>query len=66
MKQIQHTFMQTLKLDSIENCYFIIDNVWFHKMKIIMDIVIDYRHQIMYLPAYSPFLNPIENVFSKY
>ena len=26
--------------------------------KIIRDLVIDYAHQIIYLPEYAPFLNP--------
>ena len=34
----------------MDNCYFIID----------------YGHCILYLPLYSPFLNPIENAFSKW
>ena len=55
--------MQNIKIDSIQNCYFIMNNVRFHKMKLIKDFVIDYWHQILYFPA---FLNPIENVFPKY
>ena len=58
-------FMDNLKNDAMDNCYFIMDNVRFHKMKIVQDLILDYGHNILYLPPYSPFLNPIENVFSK-
>ena len=51
--------MDNLKKDAM-------DNVRFHKMKIVEELVLDYGHNILYLPPYSPFLKPIENVFSKW
>ena len=58
-------FMEKLKNDSMGHYTFIMDNVRFHKMKIIIDLFKSYGHDILFLPPYSPFLNPIENVFSK-
>ena len=57
--------MDNLKNYAIDNCYFIMENVRFHKIKIVQDLILDYGHIILYLNPYSPFLNPIENVFSK-
>ena len=56
-------FMNNLKRDAMDNCYFIIDNVRFHKMKIVQELILDYGHNILYLPHYSPFLNSIETPF---
>ena len=46
-----------------ENCNC---NVPFHKCKNIKEFVEANGHMIMLLPPYSPFLNPIENLFSKW
>jgi len=42
---------------------FIYDNVPFHKDKSIYDLIINNGYKILNIPAYSPNLNPIENVF---
>ena len=42
------------------------DNVAFHKNKEVKAIAEAKRHIIIFLPPYSPFLNPIENMFSKW
>lgn len=44
----------------------IMDNVPFHKSNTIRDVVEDNGHEILFLPPYSPFCNPIENMFSKW
>jgi transposase len=44
----------------------IVDNVPFHKCIAGRAIVADAGHSIAFLPPYSPFLNPIENMFSKW
>ena len=43
-KLLLDKFMQNIKVDSIENYYFIMDNLRFHNMKIIKDFVIHYEH----------------------
>ncbi|MCP5019015.1 MAG: hypothetical protein GY938_27610 [Ketobacter sp.] len=42
------------------------DNVRFHKMNDIKTMIFENGHIVEFLPPYSPFLNPIENVFSKW
>ncbi len=42
------------------------DNVSFHKSQIISQKFLGAGHRIMFLPPYSPFLNPIENVFAQW
>jgi len=46
------------------NHYFLMDNVRFHKSKIISDLFINSTNKILYIPPYSPQYNPIEEVFS--
>lgn len=45
---------------------FIMDNVAFHSSSIIRSLIEEAGHFCVYLPPYSPFLNPIEEVFSKW
>ncbi|KII61896.1 hypothetical protein RF11_01678 [Thelohanellus kitauei] len=42
------------------------DNFRFHKVSAILDCFNRKGHEVLYLPPYSSFLNPIEEVFSKY
>jgi transposase len=43
----------------------ICDNVPFHKVIHVNNFVASKRHRLLFLPPYSPFLNPIENLSSK-
>jgi transposase len=54
-----------LQNKNIQNAVFIMDNVAFHKTDVINNIVVESGYEILFLPPYSPFLNPIENMFSK-
>ncbi|KAF7689126.1 Paired box protein Pax-5, partial [Cucumispora dikerogammari] len=45
---------------------FVMDNVPFHKSAEIKTFIEASGHGILYLPPYSPFLNPIENLFSQW
>jgi len=56
----------TLKEKNMKGCVIVMDNVPFHKCKNIREFVELNGHMIMLLPPYSPFLNPIENLFSKW
>jgi transposase len=40
------------------------DNIAFHKTKKVRDLVGSRGWQILFTPPYSPWFNPIENVFS--
>jgi transposase len=50
----------------IVNAIFIMDNVPFHRVSEINDTIEREGHGIKFLPRYSPFLNPIENMFSQW
>ena len=43
----------------------IMDNVNFHKIETIVNIIENAGIRVVYLPQYSPELNPIENMWSK-
>ena len=50
----------------ILNAKLIMDNVRFHRMANVQTVIAEHGLTAMYLPPYSPFLNPIENMFSKW
>ena len=50
----------------IDHPYFILDNARIHHYRGLGDVLESMEINLMYLPPYSPFLNPIENVFSKW
>jgi transposase len=50
----------------IKNAIFIMDNIPFHRVSEVKDAVEREGHVIKFLPRYSPFLNPIENMFSQW
>ena len=43
---------------------FVYDNAPIHRQDILEETITNYGHQVKRLPPYSPFLNPIEEVFS--
>jgi len=49
-----------------EQVVLIMDNVKFHKTLAVKNLIYEKGFQLEYLPPYSPFLNPIENMFSKW
>ena len=42
------------------------DNASIHKVGVVESEVVSRGHQVQFLPPYSPFLNPIEESFSKW
>ncbi|KRH93137.1 hypothetical protein M153_14410002817, partial [Pseudoloma neurophilia] len=52
--------------DGLRNQIIVIDNVRFHHSSNIRELILRAGHRLLYLPPYSPFLNPIENLFSKW
>lgn len=54
-----------LRNRNIDNCVIVCDNVSFHKNYQIKNLIEANGHILLFLPPYSPFLNPIENMFSK-
>ncbi len=48
------------------NCHLVMDNVGFHKTREVQALIRAHGHTPCFLPAYSPELNPIEEVFSQW
>jgi transposase len=42
------------------------DNASIHRTRALQELCISRNIRMIYLPPYSPFLNPIENLFSKW
>lgn len=49
-----------------KNKTIIMDNVRFHHSSVILQKIVEKGHKIKFIPPYSPFLNPIENMFSQW
>jgi transposase len=60
------SIFQVLASQGIARAAFIMDNVPFHKSIAVRDLFEREGHLLLFLPPYSPFLNPIENMFSKW
>ena len=56
MPWLEHHLIPELQEQSV----LIADNASFHKTKKTIEIVEKYGHKIIFLPSYSPDLNPIE------
>jgi transposase len=65
-KEFIISLVDKLRNDGIENAKIIADNVAFHKNRDVAKVLEDCGHSMLFLPPYSPFLNPIENIFSKW
>jgi transposase len=57
--------MNTLDKNNIKGQYIVMNNAPIHKSKVIKTLVEERGHKCIYLPPYSPFLNPIEEFWSK-
>ena len=44
--------------------YIVMDNASFHRSDEVKNVIETHGHQRLFLPPYSPFLNPIENLFN--
>ncbi|XP_015793261.1 uncharacterized protein LOC107369801 [Tetranychus urticae] len=64
-KEFIKKFIEKLKDDKIKNAIIVMDNDPFHHSEEILSLVNENHHSIMFLPPYSPFLNPIEKLFSQ-
>jgi transposase len=57
--------MNTLDKNNIKGQDIVMDNAPIHKPKVIKALIEERGHKCIYLPPYSPFLNPIEEFWSK-
>ncbi|KAI8884055.1 hypothetical protein K501DRAFT_85198 [Backusella circina FSU 941] len=68
-QQVSKLFVQeissVLKDFGLENMYIVIDNATIHKTPDVLQAIRDNGHIPLFLPPYSPFLNPIEECWSK-
>lgn len=55
-----------LAADHIQGAYFVMDNVGFHRTDEIQQLIRAHGHVPVFLPPYSPFLNPIEELFNQW
>jgi len=61
-----YEYVKEVLLTSIpNNSVVVMDNATFHKRKDIQELLIENNHEILYLPPYSPHLNPIENKWAQ-
>ena len=56
----------TLRAKAIARSYFMMDNVAFHQSSSIKEAIANDEDKPLFLPPYSPFLNPIENLFNQW
>ena len=60
-----HSWVSHLLLPNLpKNSVIVMDNATFHKRQDIQELIEDAEHTILWLPPYSPDLNPIEQVWA--
>ena len=60
------SLFQLFNEEQIGNATLVMDNVPFQKPKKVKEFVEERGYTLLFLPPYSPFLNPIENLFTKW
>ena len=60
-----HSWVSQLLLPNLpKNSVIVMDNATFHKRQDVQELIEDAEHTILWLPPYSPDLNPIEQVWA--
>lgn len=59
-------FIQVLLDRGTNHAFIVMDNVPFHKTEEVRILLAALGHEAIFLPPYSPFLNPIENLFNQW
>ncbi|MCB1820325.1 MAG: transposase [Candidatus Competibacteraceae bacterium] len=63
--EILNTWLEKFLIPALpKNCMIVMDNARFHKSEETREIIEDHGHQLLFLPPYSPDLNPIENYWA--
>ena len=65
-RQFLHQIHDDADAAGLAGATLVMDDVGFHKTEIVREELIILDLSVKYLPAYSPFFNPIENMFSKW
>lgn len=58
---VEHVLLPELPSNSV----LVMDNATFHKRQDVQDLITEQGHDILWLPPYSPDLNPIEQVWGQ-
>jgi transposase len=64
--EFMNSVFEKIERNNLGPMIFIMDNVAFHKCAGIRAAIEQKGHVLKFLPPYSPFLNPIENMFSQW
>jgi hypothetical protein len=64
MEMITHT-INVMRSSELPYKYLVFDNCAIHKTLIVQDLIRQNGYKIIFLPPYSPFLNPIEEFWAK-
>ena len=65
-KEFLCEFFDWLDIKQLKNCCIIMDNATIHKTVEVLELIRKSGNNVLFLPPYSPALNPIENVFRKW
>jgi transposase len=58
--------LSIIDAENQQNAVIVCDNVPFHHSLILVNTITSRGHEILFLPPYCPFLNPIEELFSQW
>jgi len=64
--KIYYDYLKNDLLLNITGKYILCDNVSFHKSEKVVNLIKETKNYPLFIPPYSPDLNPIENVFSMF
>ena len=56
--------IEVLRRQGLHNQVFVMDNCSMHKVELVRTTIKDAGHTLLFIPPYSPQLNPIEELFS--
>lgn len=62
--KIYYDYLKNDLLLNTTGKYILCDNVSFHKSEKVVNLIKETKNYPLFIPTYSPDLNPIENVFS--
>ena len=65
-RQFLHGVQLACNNFNLNDSVIVIDNVSFHRSAIFQEEMVVLGFELKYLPPYSPFFNPIENLFSQW
>ncbi|KII73163.1 hypothetical protein RF11_12494 [Thelohanellus kitauei] len=58
--------LEILKVKQIDEAYLVMNNLQIQNVEHIRNKISEFKHLTLFMPPYSPFLNPVENLFAKW